>query len=180
MTSDDNRELPQNLENRDIGSGISIRRAQSAQYDEVGNVLFDAFSASGKVSPEYERRVRAIDERSASEEVWVASTRSGQIVGASLTPKPGHIEDGFFAFNTIGVLPQARGRGVGRSFVQHATDLAAYYGFDALLIHSGPDMKPAHRLYYHFGFRRRIDWETVVVDDGQRLLVLTYRIHQEV
>ena len=172
--------LPADIENMDIGSEIHIRRAQTGEYKEIGNVLFAAFTASGKVSQEYERRVRSIAQRSTEEDVWVASTQLHQIVGASLTTRPGHTEGQFFTFNTLAVLPHWRGHGIGYAFVQHAVDLASYYGFDELLIHSGPDMKQAHHLYYRFGFRRRIDWETLVVDGGQRLLTLTYRINETI
>ncbi|MBQ1513715.1 GNAT family N-acetyltransferase [Bifidobacterium merycicum] len=97
-----------------------------------------------------------------------------------MTPKLDHLEEpDTFGFNTLGVLPSARGKGVGGAFVHHALDLARSHGLRRVLIHSGPGMLDAHRLYQHCGFVRHRELETLVVDGGQRLLFFIYDFDDE-
>ncbi|NMM92881.1 amidohydrolase [Bifidobacterium oedipodis] len=165
-------DLPKSLTHRDIGHGAVIRIAREDEYPVVAKVLVEAFEANDHISDLYRNRLQSIAQRSEREHVWVAEDADSRIIGAYLTPKPDATEEpDTFGFNTLGVLPTAQGRGVGRSFVRHALDLGRFFGFPRLLIHSGPNMKTAHRLYYRCGFVRHRELETLVVDGGQRLLV---------
>lgn len=70
------------LEHRDIGHGVTIRRAEEREYDQVGQALLEAFTASGKITEQYRQRLLGITPRSKTEDVWVAEDVDGQIIGA--------------------------------------------------------------------------------------------------
>ncbi|WP_033523119.1 hypothetical protein [Bifidobacterium merycicum] len=70
------------LEHRDIGHGVTIRRAEEREYDQVGQALLEAFTASGKITEHYRQRLLGITPRSKTEDVWVAEDVDGQIIGA--------------------------------------------------------------------------------------------------
>lgn len=168
--------LPLNLKDWDLGSGLHLRLAHPDEYSAVGNTLVEAFSTNGPMTEEYHHRLTDIAGRSAKEDVWVISDASGKLYGACTTVKPALNTEPTFGFNTMGVLPIGRGHGLGKAFVEHNIALAKAYGYDRLLIHSGPNMPYAHRLYQRCGFVRHPEMETLIVDGGQRLLFFIYDI----
>lgn len=172
--------LPNALEHYMLNDGeIMIRPASESEYNLVGQTLVKAFTYKDSISESYYRRLTSIAERSENEDVWVAQNIEGTVLGAYLTPKPNKVEDeGYFGFNTLGVLPAKRGKGLGHAFVRHALALGRFYGFNALLIHSGPNMVDAHRLYQQCGFVRHRELENIVVDGNQRLLVFIANINE--
>jgi len=152
-----------------------IRLARPEEYAEVGRVLQAAFTTGCWVTKAYHARLGAIAERAQTADVWVAVDEEG-ILGSVLTPKPGHTPGDAFTFNILGVAPRGRGLGLGARLVHHAVEVARNQGYDRIEIRSSPQMTAAHKLYYTYGFVRRHDWETSVVDSGQRLYAFTYRI----
>jgi ribosomal protein S18 acetylase RimI-like enzyme len=71
------------------------------------------------------------------------------------------VEPGTANMRMLGVDPDARGRGVGRSLVEACLDLARRRGKRAVTLHTTTDMKAAHRLYESMGFVRdpARDWQ---------------------
>jgi putative glutathione S-transferase len=149
--------------------------AQPSEYDEAGAVLVAAFTTGCWVTPFYEAGLRQVAPRAAAAHVWVAADEAG-VLGVVLTPKPQYHRERLFAFNVLAVGPRGRGLNLGWQLVDHSVTLARAYGYPGLELHSSPQMTAAHQLYYRYGFVRRIDWETGVVDSGQRLLSFTYRL----
>lgn len=168
------RDLPPELLVVDAGKGATLRLAEPDEYDRVGGILVRAFETNGPMSQLYRRRLTSIAQRSESEDIWVISSEDGDLYGACTTVKPERWDRPYFEFNTMGVAPEGRSRGFGRLFVSHSIGLARAFGFGRVLIHSGPNMVPAHWLYEKCGFERHPELETLVVDGGQRLLVYTY------
>ncbi len=171
----DTRFLPTELRYQDLGAGRALRLAHPEEFPEVGRVLQAAFSTGCWVSEWYHDHLAQIAARAAGAHVWVVGDGEG-ILGAVLTPKPECHRDAAFTFNILGVGPRGRGHNLGWQLTDHCVALARALGYGLLEIHSGPAMTAAHQLYYRYGFVRRPERETAVVDSGQRLLTLTYRI----
>lgn len=169
------RHIPPGLRRKDLGHGIVIRIAEPSEYTEVGEVLVEAFTHGCWSTPWYLERLRRVDERAHNATVWVAADSEG-VLGAVLTPMP-HLHPGQrFTFNILGVGLRGRGRGLGDQLTAHVITLARELGYQHIEIHSGEQMTAAHAIYYRHGFVRRHDWETLVVDGGQRLHTYTLRI----
>ncbi|MFT8648901.1 MAG: GNAT family N-acetyltransferase [Bifidobacterium psychraerophilum] len=165
--------LPETFMYKDLGGGYVLRTAHVDEFDQVGNALVAAFTDGCWITPEYEAGLHKIGQRARSADVWVIVDEGDRIVAAVLTPKPDCYKEAAYTFNILGVAPWGRGHGFGSVLVHHCIAIAEQYGFATIELHSSPQMTHAHRLYYSFGFHRRIDWETMVVDSGQRLLSLT-------
>lgn len=167
--------LPDHLLRWELEDGRVLRLADLDEYDEVGRVLQAAFTTGCSVTEWYHDHLAVIAPRAQTAHVWVVADADG-ILGAVLTPKPQFHSGDAFTFNILGVGPRGRGLRIGRALVEHSIALARFWGYSLVEIHSGPTMTAAHQLYVRYGFVRRLEWETVVVDSGQRLLSFTYRI----
>lgn len=173
--SQDTRFIPSDLLAWDLGDGRTLRLATPDEFGEVGEVLQSAFTTGCWVTPTYKEHLAGIADRALTAHVWVAADADG-VLGAVLTPKPQYLRDPSFTFNILGVGPRGRGLKLGERLVEHSVALARAFGYPVVEIRSSPHMTAAHGLYYRYGFVRRIDWETSVVDSGQRLLAFTYRV----
>lgn len=171
----DDRLLPPHLVRQDLGGGREMRLAHPEEYPEVGRVLQEAFSTGCWVTPWYYEHLAYISERAESSHVWVVADPEG-ILGVVLTPRPDVHTDEKYTFNILGVHPRGRGLNLGWTLVHHVVSLAREGGFRDIEIHSSPQMTAAHQLYLRYGFVRRPERETGVVDSGQRLYVFSYRI----
>lgn len=161
--------FPERLRVTHAERGFTIRLANPNEYAIVGDVLDNAFTSSCWITETYRAGLHRIAERAKTAHVWVAVGVDGAIAGAVLTPRPEYRSDPDFTFNILGVAPEARGHGLGRALVHHAIEIGRSYGHRRVLIHSSPQMTTAHALYKHYGFHRRIDHETFILDQGQRL-----------
>lgn len=175
VPAQDARFVPASLLRWDLGGGRELRLADPDEFDEVGRVLQSAFTTGCWVTPTYNERLAAIADRSVTAHVWVVADGEG-VLGAVLTPKPQYLRDPAFTFNILGVGPRGRGLRLGERLVEHSIALAKAFGYDGVEIRSSPQMTAAHALYYRYGFVRRPDWETAVVDSGQRLYAFSYRV----
>ncbi|MFR0573819.1 GNAT family N-acetyltransferase [Bifidobacterium boum] len=165
--------LPESLLREDLPDGFTLRLAAPDEYDAVGDTLEDAFTDGCWVTEEYKQGLHAIEQRARTSDVWVIVNHHNDVVAAVLTPKPEYVEGERYTFNVLGVGSAGRGHGLGKALVRHALAVAHAYGYRTVELHSSPQMTYAHRLYYSFGFHRRPDWETIIVDRGQRLLSFT-------
>ncbi|MCI2177848.1 MAG: GNAT family N-acetyltransferase [Ancrocorticia sp.] len=159
-----------------VGEGYLLRRAQPEEYGAVGDVLVSAFTHGCWITENYQKRLTAIEQWAETSDIWVIASASGTIYAAVTTPKPEEWPGVRFTFNVLGVAPAGRGHGFGAALVKHCIALAEAYGYEEIELHSSPHMTHAHQLYYRFGFHRRIDWETMVIDSGQRLFAFSRSI----
>ncbi len=173
--SQDARFIPPALLAWDLGGGRTLRLATPAEFGEVGAVLQSAFTTGCWVTPTYKEHLAGVADRAVTAHVWVVADAEG-VLGAVLTPKPQYLRGDAFTFNILGVGPRGRGLKLGETLVDHSVALARAFGYPVVEIRSGPTMTAAHALYHRYGFVRRIEWETGVVDSGQRLLAFTYRV----
>lgn len=173
----DDHLLPSHLVRQDLGGGREMRLARPEEYPEAGRVLQEAFSTGCWVTPWYHDNLAQIAPRAESSHVWVVADPEG-ILGVILTPRPDVHTDESYTFNILAVHPRGRGLNLGWTLVHHAVSLAREGGYRNIEIHSSPQMTAAHQLYLRYGFVRRPERETGVVDSGQRLYVFTYRIPQ--
>ncbi len=89
---------------------------------------------------------------------WLARDPAGVPVGVVLLTHvgtPGVLELGY-----LGVVPAARGRGVGAALLQHAVRSAAAVGVHDLSLSVDERNEPALRLYHRHGFRS-YQWQRV-------------------
>lgn len=153
-----------------------VREAHPDEYDQVGDVLEDAFTHGCWITEEYRQGLHTIAERAKSSRVWVAENPEHELVAAVLTPRK--LSNGVATFNILGVAAKGRGHGLGHRLVEHAVAEAEAQGADCIAINSSPHMTFAHQLYYQHGFVRRPERETAVVDSGQRLYAFSRWIQE--
>lgn len=148
---------------------VIIRRAHPEELPVAGDVVLQAYLADGRLQPDdpYADHLRDAPGRARDSVVLVAV--EGDAVLGTVTWCPAgssHREigrDGEGEFRALGVLPEARGRGVGELLVRACLDLAREDGDRAVVLSSGDWMHAAHRLYERLGFVRlpERDWTPV-------------------
>ncbi|MGC5168347.1 GNAT family N-acetyltransferase [Luteimicrobium sp. DT211] len=156
---------------------VVVRLAEPAEHAAVADLLERAYTADYAIGDEYRASLRAVAERAAEHQVWVAARRDPEgdvLLGSVATPRPGRTisplaRPGELDFRLLGVDPSARGQGVGRLLTRHVVDLARERGLVRVVMNSGPRMLPAHRLYASLGFERLTERETHVVEGGTLL-----------
>lgn len=166
--------IPPTLLRNSITEEFTLRLATPDEYDTIGDALFAAFHDGCWVTEHYGAGLKQVSQMAASAHVWGIFDSSNVVQAAVLTPKPDDYHETNYTFNKLGVAPWGRGHGFGRILVNHSLALARAYGYRTVELHSSPQMTAAHRLYYSCGFHRRSDWETIIVDQGQRLLTFTH------
>jgi putative glutathione S-transferase len=174
-SAQDARHVPAHLLTWDLGGGRTLRLARPGEYEAVADTLVAAFNEGCWVTPMYESGLRSVAARAPVFHIWVVVDNAG-VLGVVLTPKPQYHRGPHFVFSVLAVGPRGRGLNLGWQLTDHSVALARAFGYTAVELHSSPQMTAAHQLYYRYGFVRRLDWETGVVDSGQRLLSFTYRI----
>lgn len=156
-----------------LPDGLELRLAQPEEYEAVGEALIDAFTHGCWITDAYRERLRSISTWAKTSHVWVVASGPGAIHATVTTPRPEMWHEEAFTFNVLGVARSGRGHGLGSILVRHCLGLAHDYGYSRIELHSSPHMTHAHQLYYSFGFHRRIDQETMVIDSGQRLFAFS-------
>ncbi len=133
---------------------VDIRRAELDDAPAIAAILREAFAeylplyteeAFAATTPSSER----IEARIREGAVWVA-TKEGTVVGTVGTVQRG--EDLYV--RGMGVLPTARGMGVGELLLDAVQSAALAAGHRRLTLSTTPFLTRAIRLYERFGFRR--------------------------
>jgi GNAT superfamily N-acetyltransferase len=150
---------------------VDYRIALPEEYEAAGRVTLDAYLADRFLEgdDEYAAELRDAERRGREAELVVAVDRgSGEVLGTVTYCPPGSPwrelgAAGEGEFRMLAVSPDARGRGVGTGLVQYCIDRTTALGLAGLTICSLPQMRPAHRLYQRFAFRRapERDWDPV-------------------
>ena len=166
-------------------STITIRLAKLEEYEAIGGLIVSAFSSVMQVSEAYRNDMRDLTRHASSFDIWVAESESGELLGTVLTPRDplsGAEHDAYpgeRGFRLLAVAPQARGLGVGRKLIDHAVRRIGALGIHTVGIGTGLRMVSARKLYESYGFVRRRERETYIVDGGYRIVQYTYRIPDE-
>lgn len=144
-------------------SRLVVREARLAELDAAGGLVADAYEAAGAVSSDawYLDRIRDARGRSRHCPILVAVEEGSSTLLGCVTYVPGtgnpfsEVErEGEAGFRMLGVAPSAQRRGVGEALVRACIERALLAGRRGLAISTGPEMRPAHRLYERLGFQR--------------------------
>lgn len=164
-------------------AAFTIREAEPAEYEVVGDVIEAAYRAVGDPRFEgYVDEVRDVARRARHCPILVAVEHgTGEILGTvTYVPGPGNPyaeleREGEAGMRMLAVLPAAQGRGVGRALVQAIAERARADGRVGLAINTRPSMAAAHRMYAAYGFVREPgrDWE---FEPGEWLWALTLQL----
>ena len=147
-----------------------MRRARREDYPWVGEIITTAYVADEVVAPgaAYLAFLGDVAARDREDEVWVAETEEGTVVGGVTFVRPGselcEIARGTEAeMRCLAVEPSARGAGVGEALTRLVVDRARAEGCEALVLCSSTKMLAAHPLYTRLGFTRlpERDWSPV-------------------
>jgi predicted N-acetyltransferase YhbS len=162
---------------------VTIRPVEPSEYEELGALTFDAYtSLDGHVhEPEYEAELADVRTRAEAPStiVLVAVDGDGRVVGGVThvtdhrSPFAEGVPEDASAIRMLAVGRAAQGRGTGEALVRACIQRAQGDGKAAVVLHTTPWMKSAHRLYDRLGFRRDPDRDWMPSPD---VPLLAYRL----
>ena len=82
---------------------------------------------------------------------FVAEINGDVVGGGGIFPTDG-LPDGTCELVKMYLLPEARGKGLGRTIIEHCLKSAGEYGFRYIYLESMPELKQALSIYEKFGF----------------------------
>jgi ribosomal protein S18 acetylase RimI-like enzyme len=144
---------------------VEVRRARDDELEAAGNAVAEAYRRNPGMDDDldYLDFVRDARGRATNSEVLVAVDTSGTMLGTVSyvadfdSPMADLAREGEAEFRMLGVLPRARGSGVGTALVQACIARARESGRSALVLSTPPDWTAGQRLYEAIGFRRAPD-----------------------
>ena len=148
---------------------FAIRPIRPEECAALGELIVTAYRAlTTDFSPEalereraYDAELRDVARRAAVSCVLVAIGEGGEVLGGVTyvdgpdDPYAEELVDGDAGMRMLAVDSASRGRGIGRALTQECLDRARAAGRKRLVLHTGPWMPVAVRLYERMGFRRR-------------------------
>jgi GNAT superfamily N-acetyltransferase len=147
---------------------VVVRVAADQELEAAGQAVRAAYAADGHEYGPYAAVLADARERARDATVVVAVDSAGQVVGSVTFALPGSrwaevSGDGEAEFRMLGVVPAARGLGVGAALVDWCIDQARTLGRHHLVICTTTSMPAAQNLYTRRGFTRRPerDWSPV-------------------
>ena len=136
---------------------IEIRAIQKKDYPEVARIwreVLDIPVTDECLAETYAKMGQ--DNRYAT---FVAES-DGRVVGLVTTVvclAIGH-PDGYTKINGLGVLPEYRGKGIGRMLLEKTQEIAVENGTGYLGLASGLQRETAHTFYEHMGYQKTSYW----------------------
>lgn len=136
---------------------VVIRDIREKDYPEVARIWRDVLGipvTDECLAETYDKMGK--DDRYAT---FVAE-ENGKIVGLIATVvclAIGH-PSGYTKINGLGVLPEHRGKGIGRMLIERAEESAKANGTMYLGLASGLQRKTAHAFYEHMGYQKTSYW----------------------
>ncbi|MBK5222640.1 MAG: GNAT family N-acetyltransferase [Acidimicrobiia bacterium] len=161
---------------------MEIRSVRPEEHSDLADLTVMAYQQIGDLEDSYEPELRDVAGRVAGAEVLVCVDDDGALVGGvTFVPDHGSPYAEFDAEHAAGmrmlaVHPAAQGRGVGEALVLECIAMARAADRIELVLHTGTEMRAAHRIYERIGFVRdpNLDWwPTPSVE------LLGYRLHLE-
>ncbi len=147
-----------------------VRQARPSEFDEVGQLTFQAYLADGMVrhADSYSAELLDAARRAREAELLVAVDPGGALLGTVTVCLPGSplgevSQPGELEFRMLAVSPDAQRRGVGEALVSTVLQRADDLGAHRVVLCSAEHMSTAHRLYARLGFIRlpERDWYPV-------------------
>ncbi len=147
---------------------MQIREVRPSEYEEAGRVVMAAYDEFVPPDPdpgwvEYRELLGDVAGRVDRTVVLVAED-GGRILGTATIEMDRTVGDDdaelppdTAVLRMLGVLPEARRRGVGRALVERSIAMARGRGKRVLGLRTTPAMTAAHRLYESMGFVRDPD-----------------------
>ncbi len=140
---------------------IEIRPVAAHELEEAGEVTLAAYrTLPGQLLTDgYSSDLRDVAARTTGATVLVAA-ESGRVLGCvtlvtdPTSPWSESLVEGEVGIRMLGVVPQARGRGVGAALVDACLERGRAAGASRAVLHSTASMTAAHRIYDRAGFRR--------------------------
>lgn len=156
----------------------TIRRvdpSESSRLTEIGQLTALAYLADGLVDQAHPYIPQLKDAHARAEGAILlmmadGETGEGAAVGTITVVPPGSnfvelAKDDEFELRMLAVSPIERGRGIGRTLIRVAMDLAVERGAKRIVLSTMESMHVAHRLYERMGFQRREDLDWTVIDN---------------
>jgi putative acetyltransferase len=126
----DNREIAELI--RSVFREFKIDKPGTVYYDPTTDDLYSLFKKPGSV-------------------YWIAAENGKMLGGCGLYPTPG-LPDNCAELVKLYLLPEERGRGIGRMLMEKNFDSAREFGFRQLYLESMPELNKAIRIYEKAGF----------------------------
>lgn len=136
---------------------MNIRPIQPSDNPFLARIVRDTLTEFGANHPGtvyYDATTDALSElfQKPRSVYYVAETEEGQITGGGgIYPTEGLPEDTCELVKMY-LLPEARGKGLGKSIIERCLETAKSYGFKQIYIESMPELKQALKVYEKFGF----------------------------
>lgn len=156
-----------------------IRLARPDEHDAVGEMVREAYAGDYELSEEYLAEIGDVSGRARESEVWIAESSDGRLLGTVTTPLPGRrlqddTADGEMDLRLLGVVREARGRGVAGALMRHCFALASERGADRVVLHTASRIEAPQRLYERMGFARIPERESDFESMGETHRLLAY------
>jgi ribosomal protein S18 acetylase RimI-like enzyme len=141
---------------------VAVRSVRPAEYGVAGDLVVEAYRTLGDAGDEfYEQQLRDIAGRVEESDVLVAELQ-GRIVGCvtfvdGLKPLSEVDDPDAATIRMLGVVTEARGRGIGEALMRVCIDRAGTSGRKRVRLDTRTSMTGAQRLYERLGFRRAPD-----------------------
>ena len=127
----DNKELADLI--RTVFREFRIDRPGTVYFDPTTDNLYELFRAHGSV-------------------YWIAEENGVMAGGCGIFPTPG-LPDGCAELVKFYLLPQWRGKGVGRALMEKCFESSKQLGYSKLYLESLPELSRAVSMYIKSGFR---------------------------
>jgi ribosomal protein S18 acetylase RimI-like enzyme len=136
--------------------GIHVRRATAADAAAVARLLHDFNLEFLEPSPGVRALTETVERLLGEGEITVLLAEGGPDGLALLRFRPALWSSGLEAYlQELYVIPDRRGRGIGRTLLQAAIDLARERGADGIDLNTGETDTAARGLYESMGFTNR-------------------------
>ncbi len=162
---------------------FEIRHATATEFAAIADLCAAAYAPFLAGDHHYLAQLRDVARRAAEAELLVAAEPDGGRVLGTVTYVPDGGPLGEIAgpreseFRMLAVDPEARGRGVGTALLRRVLEDSLHRRRESVVCSSLPEMRAAHRIYEHLGFRRlpERDWSPVA---GVDLLAFAIRLSE--
>jgi ribosomal protein S18 acetylase RimI-like enzyme len=136
--------------------GIQIRRAEARDADDIARLLHDFNLEYSEPTPTIEELAETVGRLLEEDEITALLAGEGPDGIALLRFRPGLWSAGLEAYlQELYVVPDLRGRGIGRALLTEAIELSRARGADGIDLNTGETDTAARELYESMGFSNR-------------------------